>query len=268
MYNTNKIQRLKEARKEHAIKLGFELDLTKKAQPLFRSYVKQFHKAISQSGALASTDILQQNMKDALSTHYDEVTARFSQRAVNQIGKPDNHELILNSINSANSIHNELRANDSSTIIAQTTTKDANLAIHQAKQEALAKGEAITNRTLANRASLKLKQKITGRINTISATETQNPAENAKQTEMDFLDHHDAEIDGEKIAEKQKQKEWVAILDNVTRLDHAEADGQIVDFDEPYEVAGEPLMYPGDTSLGASIENWINCRCSSVIIIN
>ena len=268
MLNTSKIQRIKEARKEHALKLGFERKLYKKVQPVFRNYSKEFHRTIAEGGGLASTDILQQNMKDTLSTHYDNVSSTFSKRIVNNIGKPDNHGEILNSINSANSIHNELRSVDSSAIIAQTTAQDANQAIHIVKQQALAKGEAISNRTLANRAKLMLDQKISGRLNTISATETQNPAENAKQTEIDYLNHHDAEIDDEKITERKQQKEWVAILDNVTRIGHAEADGQVVPIDEPYEVEGEQLMYPGDMSLGASIDNVINCRCSSVPIIN
>lgn len=268
MLNLSKIQRIKQAQREHAIKLGFERDLTKKLVPTFRSYSKEFHRKISEGGGLASTDILQQNMKDVLSNHYDDVTQRFNQHIVNQIGKPDNHSEILNSINTASSVHNELRANDSSDIIAETTIKDANKAIAIAKQQALAKGESITNATLANRARILLNQRIAGRVNTIAATETQNPAENAKQTEVNFLDFHEAEIDDNNIADREKQKQWVAILDNVTRVDHAEADGQIVNVNEPYIVAGQQLMYPGDTSLGATIDNWINCRCSSIIIIN
>jgi uncharacterized protein with gpF-like domain len=268
MLNTAKLHRIKQARQEHALKLGFERNLTKKLVPTFRAYSKQFHAAIKEGGQLANIHVLQQNMKDVLSNHYDNVTQKFNQHIVNQIGKPENHGEILNSINTASSVHNELRANDSSAIIAQTTIKDANKAIETVKQQALAKGEAITNATLAARSRILLNQKISGRINTIAATETQNPAENSKQTEIDYLDHHNAEIDGENIAERKKQKQWIAILDNVTRVDHAEADGQTVDFDEPYEVAGQQLRFPGDMGLGATIDNVINCRCSSIIIIN
>lgn len=267
MLNTNKLQRIKEARKEHAVKLGFESKLRKKIAPVFRSYSKEFHSAIVQSGALASIDVLQQNMKDTLSKHYDTVSQSFSQKIVNKLGKPENHALILDSINTANSVHNELRAATSSDIIAQTTIKDANNAIHLVRQKAIALGQTLSNETLANKARLILNQKIVARMNTIAASETQDPAENAKQTEIDFLNHHDAEIDGEKISEHQQQKEWIAILDNVTRIGHAEADGQIVPVDQPYEVGGQMMMRPGDLSLGATIDNIINCRCSSIPII-
>ena len=56
------------------------------------------------------------------------------------------------------------------------------------------------------------------------------------------------------------RKEWVAASDERTREDHVEADGQIVAMDEPFDVGGELLMYPGDGN--GSPEQIINCRCS------
>lgn len=55
-------------------------------------------------------------------------------------------------------------------------------------------------------------------------------------------------------------KTWVATLDSHTREDHADADGQEVALDEPFNVGGEDLEYPGDES--GDISNTINCRCS------
>lgn len=56
-------------------------------------------------------------------------------------------------------------------------------------------------------------------------------------------------------------KRWVTQGDDRVRDKHASADGQEVPIDEPFEVGGELLMYPADTSLGASADNVINCRC-------
>jgi uncharacterized protein with gpF-like domain len=56
------------------------------------------------------------------------------------------------------------------------------------------------------------------------------------------------------------RKEWVAAEDERTRVEHAEADGQIVDMDQAFEVGGEMLMYPGDPA--GSAGNVINCRCA------
>lgn len=56
------------------------------------------------------------------------------------------------------------------------------------------------------------------------------------------------------------RKRWIATKDNRTRHEHGAADGQIVDYDQPFDVGGEELMYPGDSS--GSAWNIYNCRCS------
>lgn len=60
----------------------------------------------------------------------------------------------------------------------------------------------------------------------------------------------------------QLTKTWISTQDDRTRPDHVEADGQIVGMDEPFEVGGDELMFPGDDSLGADVDQLANCRCS------
>lgn len=57
-------------------------------------------------------------------------------------------------------------------------------------------------------------------------------------------------------------KVWNAELDERVREEHEMADGQEVPYNEPFEVGGERLMYPGDISLGAHGWNVLNCRCA------
>lgn len=57
-------------------------------------------------------------------------------------------------------------------------------------------------------------------------------------------------------------REWLATRDARTRHAHGMADGQRVAVDEPFIVGGEELMFPGDTSHGASGWNVYNCRCT------
>lgn len=57
-------------------------------------------------------------------------------------------------------------------------------------------------------------------------------------------------------------REWLATHDARTRHAHGMADGQRVGVDEPFTVGGEKLMFPGDTSHGASGWNIYNCRCT------
>lgn len=58
------------------------------------------------------------------------------------------------------------------------------------------------------------------------------------------------------------KKRWMAAHDGRTRPEHADADGQTVDNDEPFDVGDEKLMFPGDGSMGASVWNLYNCRCT------
>jgi SPP1 gp7 family putative phage head morphogenesis protein len=61
-----------------------------------------------------------------------------------------------------------------------------------------------------------------------------------------------------------KRKRWLTAGDDRVRPDHAEANGQIVPRDEPFQIAGYPMDFPGDDSQGAPLNEIINCRCVSV----
>ena len=62
-------------------------------------------------------------------------------------------------------------------------------------------------------------------------------------------------------AENVQKKEWIAVRDERTRDAHAAADGQVVGIDEPFDVGGEKLMYPGDPN--GSAANLCNERCTT-----
>jgi len=56
------------------------------------------------------------------------------------------------------------------------------------------------------------------------------------------------------------QKQWLHLsIAKVPRIGHIEADGQVADVNEPFDVEGESLMYPRDPN--GSPENTINCHC-------
>ncbi len=54
-------------------------------------------------------------------------------------------------------------------------------------------------------------------------------------------------------------KVWNAVEDKRTRDDHTTLDGQKVGMDEPFEVNGSQIQFPGDPA--APPEQTINCRC-------
>jgi len=62
-------------------------------------------------------------------------------------------------------------------------------------------------------------------------------------------------------------REWLAILDDRVRPDHAAMDGIVQSVGTPFKVAGYEMMYPGDGSLGAPASQIINCRCTTAPVI-
>lgn len=86
------------------------------------------------------------------------------------------------------------------------------------------------------------------RSNVIARTETHGAAQYGS-------------VSGAREVDDTLKKEWISAGDDRTREDHFDVDGQIVAMNEPFEVGGEQLDYPGDGSLGASAGNIINCRC-------
>lgn len=57
-------------------------------------------------------------------------------------------------------------------------------------------------------------------------------------------------------------KIWVDTPDGRTRDEHVEAGGQKQSLRNPFIIDGEKLMFPGDSSMGASPALTVNCRCS------
>jgi uncharacterized protein with gpF-like domain len=65
----------------------------------------------------------------------------------------------------------------------------------------------------------------------------------------------------------QLRKGWAHIpIAMVPRVAHIEADGQVRDVKDPFEVDGEELMYPRDPA--GSPENTINCHCLMIPVLD
>jgi uncharacterized protein with gpF-like domain len=61
------------------------------------------------------------------------------------------------------------------------------------------------------------------------------------------------------------RKVWLSTQDDRTRDLHLAVDGQKVpNLETPFNVGGDEMQYPGDSSLGAAASNTINCRCTVI----
>jgi len=150
--------------------------------------------------------------------------------------------------------------------INRTTQGDASDAVAFAREEQIAaasEGNIVTKLEAAAIAGAALHRKLRGRLITTVMTETQAVAEAAKATEAEVLSGMPPSVAGGSPQQKDIDKEWETVGDDKVREEHVAADGQRRKVNEPFDVGGEQLRWPGDAGLGASLGNIINCRCGA-----
>lgn len=59
------------------------------------------------------------------------------------------------------------------------------------------------------------------------------------------------------------RKKWLTERDEIVRNRHAATEGQVRNASDLFDVGGQALLHPGDTSHGATLDNIIRCRCSA-----
>jgi hypothetical protein len=211
-------------------------------------------------------------LEPILREHYANVGSHFSDRMTEQMPidvetTQDERDLIESSL----LFLFVKRAKEQSRHISETTQSAADTAWLSAKEEAdqiiREGGLPLSRHEQAATAGALFDRTQRGRRGAIACLETQASAETAKQVEVEGLAGFSAVIVGivgGSATATVMPKEWVSQGDSVVRDNHLDADSQRVDAGAPYVVGGERLMFPGDTSLGASVSNVINCRCASI----
>ena len=128
-------------------------------------------------------------------------------------------------------------------------------------------GVLITDQQVSALAADVLEDRFEVREDIIAFNEIGKAQSEAKFQEALNLNKSNATIDSEPITGTIK-KVWNAILDQKTRVAHAEADffyhDNPIDINEPFIVDGEQLQYPRDPA--GSPGNTINCRCQMMNI--
>ena len=94
---------------------------------------------------------------------------------------------------------------------------------------------------------------------TTTQNQTQQQSQTAPQNETNWIYNwinHQNLVD-----KKQNTHTWVSMRDERVRVSHWEADWQTVPINEPFTINGYKMMFPLDDSMGAPIDEIINCRC-------
>jgi hypothetical protein len=248
-----------------AFKLKQEKKLKEELQPHFKQVGKQVKKAYANNGKLPSFKAHRNAVKAIIGDHYID-TATKSSTNLRDNFKPVKNDHKLQALIDTN-IENDAdeRSDFAADSIADTTQSNFKDYIRETLVAAAVAGVILSKEDIAGDISNKFDDTTDGRLDLISQMETGIAADDGKGDEIDALQDTESEFeDGTTTSDYKIRKTWVAILDEHTRPAHAEADGQVVDYDEPFIVDDEELMEPLDDSLGASDDNIMGCRCQSI----
>jgi hypothetical protein len=248
-----------------AFKLKQEGKLKSKLEPHFEQVGKQVKSHYANKGNLPSFEAHQEKVKEIINDHYIDTASKTSTNLRDNFKPVKNDEKLNALIDTHIENDAEDRSDFAAESIAETTENNFKDYIKEAVSAAAVAGILLSDEDVAEEIADKFDSTTDDRLDLIAQMETGIAADDGRMDEMEALEDTEAEFeDDTTIADYKRSKTWVAILDDKTREEHAEADGQVVDFDEPFDVGGEDLMMPRDDSMGASDWNIMGCRCEMV----
>lgn len=238
-----------------------------------RAVARRVIASLARDGVLPDTrEFSIREVEPVLASHYSRVAEPFSRDARGRL--PADVEATdeeSGRIDEAIAAHLAILAPARAREIAATNADDARVATSaaEAERERLAAEEGVTlaRPEFAVLAGRLLDARLRARTPAIAVTETSVAAEAAKLLEVEVLLGGDPSALGGVGAAPSRGtrevKEWVTQGDSKVRAWHAAVDSQRVPASEPFLVRGQRLMHPGDTSLGATADNVVNCRCQA-----
>ena len=270
-------ERNKRAKRNLTLKLALEKTFNRDLVSYFNEIKKDVVSFYTATGLLINADIYQKQTETLLERHYKRVIRNFINEGkysyrksleakgieYKQEQQEEDEKIEATSVLIALAFVESIVQRRASQLIE--TTND-NIKDTAAKAPKKAKESGTKVHDEMNKG---LDRVFKSRYAMIALTETQFMAERSKNIEAAVISRNgnvdpSSINDGVVTGKPDIKKEWAAILDSETREGHAMADGQTQNMNDPFIVNGEYLMHPGDTSMGASLGNIINCRCSSL----
>lgn len=249
-------------------KLRLEKKLDASIRPLMNRMNKDFKRKYASNGSIIDFSVYTGDLAAILRKHYDRVQRVFKKVKVKQVSNEELADLGLAEWQSDKVVTQPA-------FILNTTQRDANQSVRKAQQSLLEDGITVTAASVAVLAATFNRRKLLSRVSGIAITETQTAAESTKliiaqanSGRVPYTVQQDpfAQISREEPI-KEGTKQWVTVGDANVRSTHITADRQVVGIDDAFIVGGFKMRFPGDTSLGAPIREWVNCRCASNINI-
>lgn len=266
-----------DAATQKAMKRRFEKRLTPKLNRLFRSIVFEFGRSIENNGAIPG--LPSEPLRTILFQHTHQVGRLFSKQIRSKLPRnlratPQENQTIDIQLG----ILWNKRADSQVELINGTTQRQMAKAWERTQKVVREMAESDPPQLMSMRetsimAMNFLKKSMFHRAQDIAVTETQYSAEASKFIETGVLVRDEA-TSMKVLFGSDVRKRWDSMGDSKVRtfstssFDHLFADGQLQSRADAFSVSGEFLMFPGDTSLGASLGNIVNCRCSSDTLVS
>lgn len=254
-------------------KLRLEKKLDSALRPLMNRMNKDFRKRYAATGTIINFSRYEGEMATILRQHYDRTARLFKGSAV----KTTKQVTVQDEIDLGVAEWQADRLETLPTALITTTQRDADKAVRDAQGQLIESDEPLSSVSVAALAAILNRRRLFGRLTGISITETQAAAESTRLIEAEVLSGRrpfSIPLDPFAVTRPREEeikpasKQWVTVGDSRVRATHTSADRQTVDLDSPFIVGGFPMRHPGDSSLGAPVREWINCRCSSNINID
>lgn len=245
-------------------KLQLEKQLAPKLASLNAEILRNFTNVYSRTGIIPPTRQFDEALAAILSNHYAAVQSAFTGTIADDM--PPGAALTNTekaAITAALVAYFKRMSDQRSRLINRTTDDNLQNALRMTIDEQPQDKPPLSRIETAFIAVGVAHRVLSSRAQSSAVTETQLAAESTKATEAEVLFGMNPSVaGGDNIREDdQPTKTWESVGDDHVREAHLEADGQEVPISEPFIVDGESLMFPGDTNLGASAGNVINCRC-------
>ena len=253
-----------------ASQLARKLKLEKQFKPLLTRFFNQLSRDINITWAatqnIPSMREFEPDLIALLRNHYRKVAKAFNGEVRKEA---KHHNLILDTKAAEETINDDVmkyilaHSVTQSGIILGTTQKELQQIVSSVLLGNAVAETQLSNIQVGNELKKRFVDRMGSRVDTIAITETNMVAERVKYIEANTL----AQVVAQQPAKQTLVDTWNTTLDEKTRASHVAADRQEIPHGRAFTVQGQLLRYPGDMSLGASLDNVINCRCASIVTI-
>jgi len=239
-----------------AMKFGLEVSFQRSLKKLFLTIANDIESTYINSELVLDVLEYKLDLQAMLKEHYRKISRAFKFNLRDTIKAVTDREIAM-AIDTQLTTFINAQTGYQSDLIISTLGEDIAATVDTVIIDAAAEGVQLPKVKIASKVKKKFKDSIEGKASVISGTETQIMAEKTKLVEA---------VNLQQLKEMRLVKQWVSTLDEVTRVAHVFADGQIQELGDPFIVGGERLLIPGDSSLGASAGNIIECRCDAIYL--